>query len=78
MELLDGEPLSALLAREGRLGLVRSLDIVGQAAVALGAAHRTGLVHRDIKPANLLIRRCSATNCWGCGGALDRPGLDAA
>jgi serine/threonine protein kinase len=55
MELVDGEPLSSLLAREGRLGLHRSLDIVGQAAVAVGAAHRVGLVHRDIKPANLLV-----------------------
>jgi serine/threonine protein kinase len=56
MELVEGEPLSALLAREGRLGLARSLDIVGRAAVAVGAAHRAGLVHRDIKPANLLVR----------------------
>jgi serine/threonine protein kinase len=56
MELIDGEPLSALLARQGRLGVERSLDIVGQAAVAVGAAHRAGLVHRDIKPANLLVR----------------------
>jgi serine/threonine protein kinase len=56
MELVDGEPLSALLARQGRLGVVRSLDIVGQAAIALGAAHGAGLVHRDIKPANLLVR----------------------
>jgi eukaryotic-like serine/threonine-protein kinase len=55
MELVEGEPLSWLLAREGRLGLDRSLDIVGQAAVAVGAAHRVGLVHRDIKPANLLV-----------------------
>jgi eukaryotic-like serine/threonine-protein kinase len=57
MELVEGEPLSWLLAREGRLGLDRSLDIVGQAAVAVGAAHRAGLVHRDIKPANLLVCR---------------------
>ena len=56
MELVQGEPLSALLAQEGRLGLEPSLDIVGQAALALGAAHRAGLVHRDIKPANLLVR----------------------
>jgi eukaryotic-like serine/threonine-protein kinase len=55
MELVAGEPLSALLAREGRLGLDRSLEIVGQAAVAVGAAHRVGLVHRDVKPANLLV-----------------------
>jgi eukaryotic-like serine/threonine-protein kinase len=33
----------------------RSLEIVGQAALAVGAAHRAGLVHRDIKPANLLV-----------------------
>jgi eukaryotic-like serine/threonine-protein kinase len=44
-----------VLAREGRLGLDRSLEIVGQAAVAVGAAHRAGLVHCDVKPANLLI-----------------------
>jgi eukaryotic-like serine/threonine-protein kinase len=55
MEVVAGEPLSWLLAREGRLGPDRSLDIVGQAAVAVGAAHRVGLVHRDIKPANLLV-----------------------
>jgi serine/threonine protein kinase len=55
MELVAGEPLSTLLAREGRLRVDRSLEIVGQAAVAVGAAHRAGLVHRDIKPANLLV-----------------------
>jgi eukaryotic-like serine/threonine-protein kinase len=55
MELVEGEPLSSLLAREGRPGLDRSLNIVGQAAVAVGAAHRAGLVHRDVKPANLLV-----------------------
>jgi serine/threonine protein kinase len=55
MELVDGEPLSSLLARKGRLGLDRSLGDRRQAAVAVGAAHRVGLVHRDIKPANLLV-----------------------
>jgi eukaryotic-like serine/threonine-protein kinase len=57
MELVDGSPLSALLAREGRLDPERTLDVVVQAGLALGAAHRAGVVHRDVKPSNLLIRR---------------------
>lgn len=55
MELVDGEPLSALLAREGPLGTDQTLEIVAQAARALHAAHVRGVVHRDVKPANLLI-----------------------
>src|SRR5215218_9917350 len=69
MELVAGEPLSWLLAREGRLGLDRSLEIVGQAAVAVGAAHRAGLVHRDIKPANLLVGPDGTVKVTDCGVA---------
>jgi eukaryotic-like serine/threonine-protein kinase len=56
MELVDGEPLSAVLAREGRLTPERTLDLLGQVASGLAAAHAAGVVHRDVKPANLLVR----------------------
>ena len=57
MEYVDGEPLSAQLARDGRLPTARVLEIVRQAALALAEAHRVGMVHRDVKPGNLLVRR---------------------
>jgi len=57
MEYVDGEPLSAQLARDGRLPAARVLEIIRQAALALAEAHRVGMVHRDVKPGNLLVRR---------------------
>jgi serine/threonine-protein kinase len=56
MEYVDGEPLSALLGRAGRLPADRALDIVGQAGLALQAAHEAGVIHRDVKPGNLIVR----------------------
>ncbi|WP_245159198.1 protein kinase, partial [Blastococcus sp. TF02A_35] len=56
MELVEGEPLSALLRREGPLEAGTTLALLRQTASALAEAHRVGMVHRDVKPGNILVR----------------------
>ena len=43
MELIDGEPLSAILERRGPLPAARPATCLYQAALALGAAHEAGV-----------------------------------
>ena len=54
MELLEGETLRERLAG-GALPLPKAIEIAGQIARGLAAAHVKGIVHRDLKPANVFI-----------------------
>ncbi len=54
MQYLEGSTLKHLIGTHA-LGLDQILDIGGQIADALDAAHSKGIIHRDIKPANIFV-----------------------
>ena len=55
MELVEGETLETKVRREGPMPLALALEVIEQAARALAAAEKCGVVHRDIKPSNIML-----------------------
>jgi serine/threonine-protein kinase len=55
MEYVDGEDLSILLRRIGRLPEDKGLEIARQICAGLAAAHERRVLHRDLKPANIML-----------------------
>ena len=56
MEFIPGGvTLSQELIRRGAFEPIRATRLTREVVLALGAAHRSGLVHRDVKPSNVLL-----------------------
>src|SRR5690606_36438618 len=54
MELLEGDTLEHRLT-QGPIRGRRAIQLICEAAEALGAAHDAGIMHRDITPSNLFL-----------------------
>lgn len=57
MRYVSGTDLRQMMKKRGRLQPQTAIMLLSQAARALDAAHRRGLVHRDVKPGNLLVEQ---------------------
>jgi len=57
MEYVDGEDLSSLLLRIGRLPADKALETARKLCAGLAAAHDRGVIHRDLKPQNIMMNK---------------------
>lgn len=80
MELVEGEPLSQVIADSAPMPEGDAVHLLVQAANALHAAHAKGIVHRDIKPANIVVddEYVAKLTDFGIARALDASSMTRA
>jgi len=54
-DFVDGQPLSSVLRRRGRLPLPECVRVFTYVCEAIACAHRSRVLHRDLKPSNIMI-----------------------
>ena len=72
MELLDGRPLSDVIADDGPLELAAAVGVCLEIVSAVRAAHAIGVVHRDLKPGNIMVTSTGAAKILDFGIAQIR------
>lgn len=70
MEMVRGTTLKELIHRRGALELNEAVSIMKQIALAVGEAHKAGVIHRDLKPQNILVKDDGTAKITDFGIAL--------
>ena len=70
MQYVEGETLSAVIRRKGRLSVEEILPIAHDLCEGLAAVHAANVVHRDLKPANVMITQARRAMLTDFGIAL--------
>lgn len=55
MELVEGQTLNEIIAKEAPMDYRRVIEITKQVATALRLAHKNKIIHRDVKPHNIMV-----------------------
>jgi serine/threonine protein kinase len=73
MELVNGETLEQLMARDGALSIEVASPLFLQVLEALAICHESSIVHRDIKPSNVMVTAGTGGGAGGGGFAAAAP-----
>ncbi|MGE0605916.1 MAG: protein kinase [Pirellulales bacterium] len=78
MEFVEGQSISDLVKREGKLDPEVAVGYILQAARGLKFAHDQGMIHRDIKPDNLMLNKLGIVKVADLGLVKTPTAKDAA